>query len=131
MRPALLLRLLVSLAAVTGFACTSSTEPSLPSGDISIVLNASTLGSAAFSPNPFSESFATRAKVIWVNADRTSAGYGGSTGTTHHLISDTGLFDSGALAPGKSFAFTFATSGTYTYHCSIHPTMVGTITLTP
>jgi plastocyanin len=116
---------------VTGLACHSSTEPSLPAADVAIVLNASTMGSTAFSPNPFSESFATRAKVIWVNADRTSSGYGGTTGTTHHLISDTGVFDSGAFAPGTSFAYTFPASGTYAYHCTIHPSMVGTITLAP
>ena len=97
---------------------------------MSIVLNASTKGSAAFSPDPFAESFASRAKVIWVNADGTDSGYG-PMGTTHHLISDTGLFDSGNLSPGTTFTFTFAAAGTYTYHCTIHPSMVGTIDLTP
>jgi plastocyanin len=131
MRAALFLPLVATFTAVNMLACKSSTEPSLPSGDVAIVLNASTKGSAAFSPNPFGESFATRAKVIWVNADRTSTGYGGTTGTTHHLVSDTGVFDSGVFAPGTSFTFTFATTGTYAYHCSIHPTMVGTVTITP
>ena len=124
------------IISITAFAlvaagCKSSTEPSLPNGDVAIVLNASTLGAGAFSPATFSESFGTRATVIWVNADRTSNGYGSTTGTTHHLVSDTGVFDSGSLAPGRAYSFTFAGNGTYTYHCSIHPTMVGTITITP
>ena len=131
MRPHRIIPLIVILAAVINLACSSNTEPALPSGDVTIVLDASTKGSGAFSPNPFTESFATRAEVIWVNADRTSGGYGGSTGTTHRLVSDAGLFDSGTFAPGTSFSFTFAASGSYTYHCTIHPTMVGTITLTP
>lgn len=131
MRPVPQLLMVIFLAPLAGLACSSSSEPSLPSGDVSIVVNASTAGSAAFSPNPFSESFATRASVSWVNADLMSTGYGGSSGTTHHLVSDTGLFDSGVFAPGTKFSFTFAASGTYAYHCSIHPSMVGTITITP
>ncbi len=130
MRRILTLPLTLCLATVAGLACSYSSGPSLPSGDVSIVLNASTAGAAAFSPNPFSESFATRAKVIWVNADLMSDGYG-TSGTTHHLVSDTGVFDSGVFAPGTTFTFTFPASGTYAYHCSIHPTMVGTITVTP
>jgi plastocyanin len=130
MRAALLLPVVAGFTAVTVLACKSSTEPSLPSGDITVVVNASTMGSGAFAPNPFTESFATRATVIWVNADQTMSAYG-TSGTTHHLISDTGVFDSGTLAPGKTFSFTFAAAGTYTYHCSLHPTMVGTVTITP
>ena len=131
MRPHLSRTLLLGLATLPGLACKSTMAPSLPSGNVSIVFNASTMGTAAFSPNPLTVSFATGAKVVWVNGDQMSVGYGGTTGTTHHLVSDIGLFDSGLLLPGKSFAFTFAASGSYTYHCSIHPTMVGTITLTP
>jgi plastocyanin len=131
MRPALILALLPGLATLPVLACMSTTDAGFQSGTVSIVLNASTMGASAFAPNPLSVSFATGATVAWANRDITSMGYGGTTGTTHHLVSDTGLFDSGVLGPGKSFAFTFAASGTYTYHCSIHPTMVGTITLTP
>lgn len=131
MRPAILSRLLPLLPTVVILGCKSGTEPSLPAGDVRIVLNASTLGGAAFSPGNFTESFATRAAVIWVNGDRTSGGYGGSTGTTHRLVSNTGVFDSGNIAPGRSYTFTFAGAGTYAYHCSIHTGMVGTITITP
>ncbi len=131
MRPQRIIPLFAILVAVTNLACSSNTEPMLPVGDVTIVLDASTKGSGAFSPNPFTESFATRAEVTWVNGDRTTGGYGGSSGTTHRLVSDTQLFDSGVFAPGTSYSFTFAAAGTYAYHCSIHPTMVGTITITP
>src|SRR5579875_243718 len=31
------------------------------------------------------------------------------------------------IAPGATFSFTFTTPGTYTYHCTIHPFMHGTV----
>ena len=41
-----------------------------------------------------------------------------------------GRFDSGEIATGKSFAFTFADAGTYPYFCAIHPaTMRGAVTV--
>lgn len=40
-----------------------------------------------------------------------------------------GTFDSGRLAKGKDFSFTFDEPGTYEYFCQIHPaTMAGSIT---
>jgi plastocyanin len=51
-----------------------------------------------------------------------------NTGAKNHTVtSDTGLFDSGVLAPGATFSQTFKQSGTFAYHCSIHPSMTGTI----
>jgi len=49
---------------------------------------------------------------------------------THTVTSDSGAFDSGQLAPGASFSQTFDTAGTFTYHCSIHPQMTGTVIVT-
>jgi len=66
-------------------------------------------------PNPAAVAQGT--VVTWSNTDSTN----------HDIVSDTGVWDSGRLATGESFRFTFATRGTYTYHCSIHPGMTGTI----
>jgi len=35
------------------------------------------------------------------------------------------------IGPGGNFQHTFATAGTYPYHCSIHSAMTGTITVNP
>jgi plastocyanin len=51
-------------------------------------------------------------------------------GSDHTWTADDGTFSSGNLAPGDRFEFTFDEPGTYTYACRIHPTMVGTITVT-
>lgn len=52
-----------------------------------------------------------------------------NTGTVEHTITfdaETSLSDP-ALQPGATWEVKFTTAGTYQYHCSIHPTMVGTI----
>ena len=46
---------------------------------------------------------------------------------THTVTSDTGLFDSGELPGGTRFAFPFSSVGTYTYHCTIHPSIRGEV----
>jgi plastocyanin len=58
--------------------------------------------------------------VTWSNED--------SVG--HTVTANGGAFGSGTIAPGTSFTRTFATAGTFAYHCSIHPSMTGTITVT-
>ncbi len=74
-----------------------------------------------FAFNPASMSIKAGTKVTWTNNDSVS----------HTVTSDSGtLFDSSTLAPGQSFSFTFGSSGTYSYHCSIHPMMKGTVVVT-
>ena len=36
--------------------------------------------------------------------------------------------DSGNIATGQRYVHTFANAGAYGYHCTIHPSMTGTIT---
>jgi plastocyanin len=126
------------LAAATLAGCGSYTSPTTPTGgmqaanSVSIVLGASTKGTAAFSPNNLTVSLAsaTGGLAQWVNNDRNGGVYGG-TGTTHNITADDGSFTSGNLAPGATFGETFTVAGSYPYHCSIHPTMKGTVTVTP
>jgi plastocyanin len=39
------------------------------------------------------------------------------------------MWNSGILSAGQSFPFRFTTTGTFTYKCTLHPNMVGTITV--
>lgn len=57
------------------------------------------------------------ATVTWTNTGSAS----------HTATADDGSFDSKSLAGGKAFSQTFATAGTFAYHCAIHPTMKGTV----
>src|ERR1700722_867577 len=55
--------------------------------------------------------------VTWANKDD----------EPHTVVSDTGLFRSGAVDTNEAFTFKFDKPGTYHFTCSIHPRMVGTI----
>ncbi len=57
------------------------------------------------------------ASVTWANLDD----------EPHTVVSDAGLFRSGAMDTNESFSFKFDKPGTYHFTCSIHPRMVGTI----
>jgi plastocyanin len=48
---------------------------------------------------------------------------------THTTTSDDGLWDR-RLSPDDSFSRRFRRRGTFEYHCTIHATMMGTITVT-
>jgi plastocyanin len=79
------------------------------------------MGSQAYGSNPLVVPVGTT--VIWVNKDTIS----------HTSTSDTGVWDSGQLVPGQSFSYTFASPGTYPYHCSIHgaASMSGVVQVNP
>jgi plastocyanin len=47
----------------------------------------------------------------------------------HTVTADDGSFDSGVLNPGDSYTVAFDGQGTVTYHCTIHPNMVGSVTV--
>lgn len=128
------LRLVVSLIAlVSAVACgggySSPTQPSPtpspapspgvppagPSSSITIPMGASVLGRGAF--NPADLNVAAGTTVTWMNTDAVA----------HTSTSDAPAWNSGIVAPGGQFSFAFPTAGTFSYHCAIHPGMVGTV----
>ena len=50
-------------------------------------------------------------------------------GSPHSTTSDTGLWESGVQGTGATFTHTFASPGSFPFHCSVHPFMTGTITV--
>lgn len=56
--------------------------------------------------------------VTWTNNDSIA----------HTVTSDTGgELNSGDIQPGSTYSHTFNQTGSFQYHCSIHPSMRGTI----
>ena len=70
----------------------------------------------AFSPTTVTVRVGTR--VTWTNRQ---------LDIQHTVTADGGSFGSGPLSTGSSFSHVFIQAGTYTYHCSIHPDMTGTV----
>ena len=61
--------------------------------------------------------------VVWENVDSTiHTATSGKPGE-----GDTGIFDSGLIAAGDSYKFTFAETGSIDYYCVVHPWMIGTV----
>lgn len=74
-------------------------------------------GDGVFNPTVTTVNVGT--KILWNN----------KTANRHTVTSDAGSaeFDSGQIRPGGSFESRFDTVGTYTYHCTNHPKMVGRV----
>jgi plastocyanin len=73
----------------------------------------------AFSPATLT--IAKGTQVVWTN----------TSDAPHTVTSDTSAFTaSSALPQNQTFKMTFNTTGTFTYHCSIHTYMKATITVT-
>jgi len=61
-------------------------------------------------------------KVIWRNADA----------LPHTATANGGAFDTGIVTAGaSSAAVAMGAAGTFPYHCSVHPSMTGTLTVGP
>ena len=105
--------------------CTSSQGPTQPAGTTPIPSGpADTITIRNFAFSPATLTVKTGATVTWINDDS----------APHTVVSDDGApvpFASARLATGDSFQQTFTRAGTYTYHCSIHPSMKGTIIVEP
>jgi plastocyanin len=89
---------------------------------VSITQGAASMTTDAYDPNPAQAK--TGGKVTWTNDDSTP-----HTATSGRDSKPDGTFDSSTLAQGKSFSFTFEEAGEYPYFCTLHPTMVGTVSV--
>jgi plastocyanin len=71
-------------------------------------------GSGAFMPNPTTANMGDQ--IVFTNTDL----------VLHHIVLDDGT-DLGDVAPGQSSMPMSLTTPTATFHCTIHPSMVGAI----
>jgi plastocyanin len=108
------------IVACMAAGCSYSPTPATPATPTASSGGGNTITIKNFAFGPSTLTVKTGTVVTWVNND----------GATHTIASDAGspaAFSSDPLSPGASFAFTFSKPGTYSYHCSIHPSMTGTV----
>ena len=103
------------------YACGGSTtsSPTSPTGTVAPPAGATIIdvvrenGAQSFSPNP--ATVPPGQMVVWHNVDT----------VTHRVVLNDGSLDTGNLAPG-AFSAPMILRAVGAYHCSIHPSMVGT-----
>ena len=87
---------------------------SVPSANVTVNIAGSS-GSQSFSPNPVAVAVAQT--LAFRNGDS----------AVHRIVADNGAFDSGTIDPGgQSAPITINTANPIPFHCTIHPSMVGT-----
>jgi plastocyanin len=101
---------LALLAAVAGGGVAMARPSEQAVGAVSIV-------DFAFQPGTLTVSVGAR--VTWTNTGQ----------ATHTTSANGGQWDSGLLSPGSTFSFTFSSAGSFAFHCNVHPSMTGTITV--
>jgi len=69
--------------------------------------------------NPSTIMVSTNTTITWTNKDAID----------HTVTSNTGLFNSGNIGPNGTYSYTFATAGTYSYHCQIHSGMTASVSV--
>jgi plastocyanin len=77
-----------------------------------------------YSPDKITIVVGVNNTVVWTNADTAD-----HTVTSVTVPSGALAFDSGNMDPAASYNYTFTTPGTYTYHCSYHSWMTGSVTV--
>ena len=87
---------------VVGFGSNAKAQGVCQAGDTPV-----SISSYAYSPSPLQ--IAPGSSVCWTNNDP----------VPHTVTSNTGAFDSQSMGPGESFRHTFASSGTFDYHCGV------------
>jgi plastocyanin len=110
------LSFLAAALALAGSACGSS-SPAAPTvaADVTISMVADR-GNQSYAPNP--TTMRVGQTVAWKNNDT----------TTHDATQDASRFQTGTVSAGStSSPITMSTAGTFAYHCTIHPGMVGTL----
>lgn len=109
------LRLAVILpVAWTALALSAPTGRAQTGGDTPVAV-----AIAGFSYDPEELTVPVGALVRWTNDDA----------APHDIVSDDRSFVSALLETGQSYQTRFAEPGRFSYYCSIHPSMVGSVTV--
>ncbi len=103
-------------------APTATTAQPTPSPTPTVVQVKIVEANNMYSFNPATLTIKVGTQVVWTN----------TTDAAHTVTSDmAGVFGTtGNLTQNQTFMFTFPAAGTFAYHCTVHPYMKATITVT-
>jgi nitrite reductase (NO-forming) len=101
----------------SGTTATTTTPGAVAAAQVHITKNAFDPANAANAYSPNVTHIKVGDTVEWINDDT----------VTHTVTADDKAFDSGDIAKAKKWSHKFTQAGTYTYHCTPHPYMKGTI----
>ena len=104
----------VVAALVLTMSCSSSKSSK---GSAPVNGNAVSVNNFAFTPQNLAAKVGTT--VTWTFSDSVA----------HNVTESNNVFKSDDLTGGKTYTFTFAKAGKYSYICTIHPQMKGTVTI--
>ena len=118
-RPLMAVVIVVTVVTVALSGCLGGGNTTPPPGTHAVDIISSGYGGFAFDPSSLTIHLGEN--VTWTN----------NAGVDHTVVSDNSAdpFNSGILAIGHSFTHEFNAIGVFPYHCSLHPTMIGTVTV--
>ncbi len=103
---------------VLGAGCSSNQQTNANTAVNTIASNEVQIQGMTFMPSTLTVTQGTT--VTWTNNDSVN----------HTVTGDNGGPASDTLIHGATYSYTYATAGTFTYHCTIHPTMIGKVIVT-
>ncbi|MCV7100019.1 cupredoxin family copper-binding protein [Mycobacterium palustre] len=109
----------VTMPAMPGMSGAPAGPTSATDAPVAAAGDAVTIDNFAFAP----ATLTVRAggTVTWTNRDE----------EPHTVAATDGSFHSPGMGTGATYSHTFATAGKFDYVCSIHPSMHGTVVVTP
>lgn len=103
-----------------GYEVYNNTGQATTSPRVSIIPGSSSLTNIAYQPNP--AQIRVGDTITWTNNDLEPHSV-----TSGENAQADGRFDSGIMAPTRTFEQTFTQLGQYPYFCILHPNMIGTV----
>jgi len=102
---------------------TGTPAPTMTAANLNTISTDNTVVINNFAFSPQQITVRTGTTVTWINQDS----------VTHQPVADSAALIGMGSAPlntGDSYSYTFTQTGTWNYHCNIHPEMTGTVVVT-
>ncbi len=128
--------IIVAILAIGGVLALTHKSSNINNSTTSTNTTSQTNGTSSSATNQASATGAIDIKNMMFKPPQITVAKGGTVTWTNndsvaHTVTDdltnVGGPASGNIAPGSTYSFTFTKAGSFQYHCTIHPSMRGTI----